>query len=80
MAINPSTTIIKILNELKKIVFDNGTKDFQPTNLEVTKININNIAENVIPRSAEAIFNVRFNNIHSSNPIKKKNLIKYLRK
>ena len=72
MAINPSTTIIKILNELKKIVFDNGTKDFQPTNLEVTKININNIAENIIPGSAEAIFNVRFNNIHSSNSIKKK--------
>ena len=72
MAINPSTTIIKILNELKKIVFDNGTKDFQPTNLEVTKININNIAENIIPGSAEAIFNVRFNNIHSSKSIKKK--------
>ena len=68
---NPSTTIIKILNELKNIKFDKGTKDFQPTNLEVTKININNTADNVIPGSAEASFNIRFNNKHSSNSIKK---------
>jgi succinyl-diaminopimelate desuccinylase len=46
---NPSTALVKILKELKDIKFDNGTKDFQPTNLEVTKINIHNTAENVIP-------------------------------
>ena len=69
---NPSTTIVKILNELKNIKFDNGTRDFQPTNLEVTKININNRADNVIPAIAEATFNIRFNNKHSSNSIKKR--------
>ena len=69
---NPSTTIIQILNELKNIKFDKGTKDFQPTNLEVTKINIKNNAENVIPGLAEACFNIRFNNKHSSNSIKKR--------
>ncbi len=69
---NPSTTIIKILNELKNIKFDKGTKDFQPSNLEVTKINISNSADNVIPGSAEATFNIRFNNKHSSNSIKKR--------
>ena len=69
---NPSTTIVKILNELKNIKFDKGTKDFQPTNLEVTKININNNADNVIPELAEATFNIRFNNKHSSNSIKKR--------
>ena len=69
---NPSTTIIKILKELKDIKFDKGTKDFQPTNLEVTKINIDNNADNVIPPSAEATFNIRFNNKHSSSSIKKK--------
>ena len=71
-AINPSTTIVKILNELKNIRFDKGTKDFQPTNLEVTQININNSADNVIPRTAEATFNIRFNNKHSSNSIKRR--------
>ena len=69
---NPSTIIIKILNELKNIKFDKGTKDFQRTNLEITKINISNNADNVIPGSAEATFNVRFNNKHSSNSIKKR--------
>jgi succinyl-diaminopimelate desuccinylase len=69
---NPSTIIVEILKELKDIKFDKGTRDFQPTNLEVTKININNTADNVIPATAKAIFNIRFNNKHSSNSIKKK--------
>ena len=67
---NPATTLIKILKELKDIKFDKGTKDFQPTNLEVTKININNIADNVIPGVAKAAFNIRFNNKHSSSNLK----------
>ncbi len=69
---NPSTIIVNILKELKDIKFDKGTKDFEPTNLEVTKININNNTDNVIPASAEATFNIRFNNKHSSKSIKKR--------
>ena len=69
---NPSTALVKILKELKEIKFDNGTKDFQPTNLEITKINIDNFADNVIPGLANAKFNIRFNNKHTSNSIKKK--------
>jgi succinyl-diaminopimelate desuccinylase len=69
---NPSTALVKILKELKDIKFDKGTKDFQPTNLEVTKINIHNTAENVIPGKAEAVFNIRFNNKHTSQSIKLK--------
>ena len=69
---NPSTALVQILKELKEIEFDKGTKDFQPTNLEVTKINIDNTADNVIPGLANATFNIRFNNKHSSNSIKTK--------
>ncbi len=69
---NPSTIIIKVLNELKNIKFDKGAKNFQPTNLEITKININNNSDNVIPRVANATFNIRFNNKHSSVSIKKR--------
>ena len=69
---NPSTTLIKILDTLKNIKFDNGTDNFQPSNLEVTKLNINNNADNVIPGSAEATFNIRFNDKHSSSSLKKK--------
>ena len=69
---NPATTIVKILKELKEIKFDRGTKDFQPTNLEVTKIKIDNKADNVIPAIAESTFNIRFNNKHSSTSIKRR--------
>ena len=69
---NPSTALVRILKELKDIRFDKGTKDFQPTNLEITKININNTADNVIPGLAYASFNIRFNNLHTSNSIKNK--------
>ena len=69
---NPSTIIVKILKELKDIKFDKGTKNFQPTNLEITRININNTADNVIPAKAEATFNIRFNNKHSSKSLKRK--------
>ena len=69
---NPSTTLVQILKKLKEIKFDKGTKDFQPTNLEVININIDNFADNVIPGLANATFNIRFNNKHSSSSIKKK--------
>ena len=69
---NPSTALVQILKEIKDIKFDQGTKDFQATNLEITKININNTADNVIPGLATATFNIRFNNKHSSSSLKKK--------
>ena len=69
---NPSTTIVEILKKLKDIKFDSGTKNFQPTNLEVTSININNNIDNIIPGSAGATFNIRFNNKHTSKSLKKK--------
>jgi len=69
---NPSSTMVKILKKIKEIKLDKGTKNFQPSNLEVTKINIENYADNVIPGSADAVFNIRFNNKHSSGSLKKK--------
>ena len=69
---NPSTALVQILKLIKDIKFDQGTKDFQPTNLEITKININNTADNIIPDVATATFNIRFNNKHSSSSLKKK--------
>ncbi len=69
---NPSNTMVKILKKIKEIKLDKGTKNFQPSNLEVTKINIENYADNVIPGSADAVFNIRFNNKHSSGSLKRK--------
>ena len=78
-AVNPSTCIVDILKNLKQLRLDNGSKNFQPSNLEVTKISIDNSADNVIPGDAYAIFNIRFNDRHSSNKLKKKINV-YLRK
>ena len=69
---NPSNTIVKILKKIKEIKLDKGTKNFQASNLEITKINIDNHADNIIPGSANAVFNIRFNNRHSSASLKKK--------
>ena len=71
-ALNPATPIIKILNELKSKPLDNGNKNFQPSNLEITKIHIDNTADNVIPAKASATFNVRYNNLHTFNSLKKR--------
>ena len=70
---NPSNTMIKILKRIKELKLDKGTKNFQPSNLEVTKINIDNHADNVIPGSADAVFNIRFNDKHTANSLKKEN-------
>jgi len=69
---NPAPVIIKILNQITDIKLDNGTKNFQSSNLEVVKINIKNTADNIIPAEATATFNIRFNNAHSSGSLKKK--------
>jgi len=69
---NPSDIMVKILKKIKEIKLDKGTKNFQASNLEITKINIDNHADNVIPKSAHAVFNIRFNNKHSSGSLKRK--------
>ena len=70
-ACNPSTPLIKILDKLKSSTLDNGTKNFQPSNLEITKIGTDSNADNVIPATASATFNIRFNNKHNYASLKK---------
>jgi succinyl-diaminopimelate desuccinylase len=70
---NPINTLVKICKKLNEKKLDKGNKNFQPSNLEFTSINVDNKAANVIPASAKAHFNIRFNNLHTSNSLKKKN-------
>ena len=73
---NPINTLVKICKKLNEYKLDKGNKNFQPSNLEITSINVDNTASNVIPANARAHFNVRFNNLHNSGSLKKKiNLI-----
>jgi len=71
-ACNPSTPLIKILDKLKSAKLDNGTNNFQPSNLEITKIGTDSYADNVIPATSSATFNIRFNNKHNHSSLKKK--------
>ena len=69
---NPSPVMIKILDQIENIKLDKGTKNFQPSNLEIVKINTDNTTDNVIPAEVTSTFNIRFNDRHSSNSLKKK--------
>ena len=77
---NPINTLVSICKKLKEKKLDNGNKNFQPSNLEFTSINVDNKAHNVIPAKARAQFNIRYNNFHTANTLKKKinKIIKYL--
>ncbi len=70
--INPCTTLARIISKLKNTRLDSGTKFMPPSNLEITKINVDNLSENVVPQTAEAFFNVRFNSKYKSSSLKKK--------
>ena len=70
LADNPARGIVALTQALLEEPFDAGTRDFQPTNLEVTSIDIGNPAFNVIPATATARFNVRFNDTWTADSIK----------
>jgi succinyl-diaminopimelate desuccinylase len=69
---NPINTLISICKKLKDKKLDKGNKNFQPSNLEFTAINVDNKAHNVIPSRVNAQFNVRYNNFHTAKSLKKK--------
>ncbi len=62
---NPIPRLLRTLAALNDEVLDEGTDHFQPSNLEVTTVDVGNQAHNVIPSTARAIFNIRFNDRHT---------------
>lgn len=66
LADNPVTKMVEILHKLKSTTLDSGNEFFQPSNLEVTTVDVGNPAVNVIPAQATAKFNIRFNDLHAS--------------
>lgn len=65
LADNPVRGLLSLMDALLTPGFDDGTKDFQPSNLEITSIDVGNTAANVIPARATALFNIRFNDAWS---------------
>jgi succinyl-diaminopimelate desuccinylase len=70
LADNPVRSIIALTEALMDPPFDNGTDNFQPSNLEVTTIDVGNNATNVIPATATASFNIRFNDTWTAETLK----------
>ena len=69
LADNPVRGLMTLVDALLVPDFDKGTKDFQPTNLEVTSVDVGNPATNVIPGKASASFNIRFNDRGTAEPL-----------
>jgi succinyl-diaminopimelate desuccinylase len=65
-AANPIPVLVNLLARLEARVLDDGYEGFQPSNLEVTTVDVGNTATNVIPASAKARLNIRFNPAHKS--------------
>jgi len=61
LADNPATRLVRILDALTGWRLDEGNRWFQPSNLEITDIDVGNPATNVIPGRARARINIRFN-------------------
>ena len=65
LADNPIPKLVAMLDDLNRQVLDKGTDWFQPSNLEITDLEVGNPAHNVIPASAKARVSIRFNDLHS---------------
>ncbi|NBS24290.1 MAG: succinyl-diaminopimelate desuccinylase [Altererythrobacter sp.] len=72
LADNPLPRMVTILSELNKLHLDDGTDWFQPSNLEITEVDVPNRAHNVIPAKAKARISIRFNDQHSGASLSKR--------
>jgi succinyl-diaminopimelate desuccinylase len=61
---NPVPSLARVIDALDALHLDDGTEQFPPSNLEFTAISTPTDASNVIPGSATAQLNIRFNNLH----------------
>ncbi|PHQ66742.1 MAG: succinyl-diaminopimelate desuccinylase [Robiginitomaculum sp.] len=65
LAGNPVPTLLKLLTALSSKKLDSGNDNFQPSNLEITSVDVDNPAHNIIAGTATAKFNIRFNTEHT---------------
>jgi succinyl-diaminopimelate desuccinylase len=69
LADNPVPPLLRILTAIEAIHLDDGTAWFQPSNIEITTIDVANPATNVIPAKAGARLSIRFNDLQSSEAL-----------
>lgn len=69
LADNPIHRLVRMLDAITREPMDAGSEHFQPTSLQITTVDVGNPATNVTPAEATARFNVRFNDLHSSEDV-----------
>jgi succinyl-diaminopimelate desuccinylase len=70
-ATNPIGPLARVVAALDALHLDDGTEQFPPSNLEFTAVSTPTSASNVIPGSATAQLNIRFNNLqHGADLVK----------
>jgi succinyl-diaminopimelate desuccinylase len=70
-AANPVPDISRLIIALSDEPLDHGSPQFQPSNLEFTSVDVGNSASNVIPGQARAKFNIRYNDNHTEESLRK---------
>jgi succinyl-diaminopimelate desuccinylase len=70
LADNPLPRLAAMCERLANTPLDTGSDHFPATTLALTTIDVGNPASNVIPAEGRAVFNIRFNDLHSSDSIK----------
>jgi succinyl-diaminopimelate desuccinylase len=70
LADNAAHRLVRLLAALTAEPLDGGTEHFQASGLQVTTIDIGNLATNIIPGQARATFNIRFNDLWTSDKLK----------
>ena len=68
-ALNPLSRMGNLLDKITGYKFDEGTPRFEPSNLEITSVDVGNMATNVIPGEATIRLNIRFNDNHTSKQL-----------
>ena len=66
LADNPVHRLVRVLDALTQTPLDSGSAWFEASTLQVTGIQVQNGATNVIPAEARAFLNIRFNDHHHS--------------
>lgn len=69
LADNPIPRLVALLAELDTLVLDEGSDWFQPSNLEITDLEVGNRATNVIPAEARARLSIRYNDHHTGQAL-----------
>jgi succinyl-diaminopimelate desuccinylase len=65
LADNPVPTLVRILSAIDAVQLDDGNAWFQPSNIELTTVDVGNPVTNVIPAKAAARLSIRFNDLQS---------------